>query len=312
MAATTFRMLQLLSLLQARRDWPGGLLAERLEVSARTVRRDVDRLRELGYRVRAIKGPDGGYRLEGGSELPPLLFDDDQAVAVAIALRTATTSGADIGDAADRALATVRQVMPARLRARVDLLAASVPAPAPPVDPRVLVAVSEAIRAGEVLRFGYPGDDSLRRAEPHHLVARGGRWYLVGWDVDRDDWRVYRADRIQPRSARGRRFAPRTLPGGDPHAFLDARFRGATAGAEWPCRGSVVVALPLAAVAPYLNDGGAEALGPDRTRVSAGSWSWDALAASFGRFGAALEAPEPVELAAAFDTLAARFSSAVG
>ncbi|AYF97253.1 helix-turn-helix transcriptional regulator [Protaetiibacter intestinalis] len=311
MADTTSRMLQLLSLLQARRDWPGELLAERLDVSVRTVRRDVDRLRELGYRVQAVKGPDGGYRLENGSELPPLLFDDEQAVAVAIALQTATASGADIGEAADRALATVRQVMPSRLRHRVDALATTAPPPAAdPVDPGVLLAVSEAIRTHEVLRFDYAGGEQPRRTEPHHLVARAGRWYLIGWDLDRDDWRVYRADRIAPRSARGRRFAPRRLPGGDPHALLDARFRGAPEGSGWPARGSAVVALPLADVAPFVGDGEAEALGPDRTRITAGSWSWDALAASFGRFGAALDEPRPAELASAFRRLAARAAAA--
>src|SRR6476659_11209323 len=121
-SGTSGRLLRLLSLLQARRDWPGDVLAERLEVSPRTVRRDVDRLRDLGYPVRAIKGPDGGYRLDAGTELPPLLFDDEQAVALAIALQIATTTGAGIEEAAARALNTVRQVMPARLRHRIDTL----------------------------------------------------------------------------------------------------------------------------------------------------------------------------------------------
>ena len=307
MADTTSRMLRLLSLLQARRDWPGELLAERLEVSARTVRRDVDRLRVLGYRVQAIKGPDGGYRLDAGSELPPLLFDDEQAVAVAIALQTASASGADIGEAAERALATVRQVMPSALRHRVDRVVASSPAAVAPVDPARLLAVSAAIRAHEVLRFDYGETDGApRRTEAHHLVARSGRWYLIGWDLDRDDWRVYRVDRMLPRSARGARFTPRSLPGDDPHAFLTARFRGAVAGDAWPCRGSVVLGLPIEAVAPFATDAVVEAVDAQRTRVSAGSWSWTALAASFLRFDAEVTDAEPPALAVAFTTLAER------
>ncbi len=160
MPKTSARLLALLSLLQARRDWPGALLAERLEVSPRTVRRDVDRLRELGYPVVAFKGPEGGYRLDAGASLPPLLFDDDQAVALTVALRTAAATGAGIGESAARALTTVRQVMPARLRHRVDALRITavertgVP-PRPQANPRVLLALSSAVHAGEVLRFGY-------------------------------------------------------------------------------------------------------------------------------------------------------------
>ncbi|MGW4798330.1 helix-turn-helix transcriptional regulator, partial [Nonomuraea sp. NPDC004297] len=217
MPKTSARLLALLSLLQTRRDWPGALLAERLEVSARTVRRDVDRLRELGYPITAFKGPEGGYRLDAGTELPPLLFDDEQAVALAIALQLATTSGAGIEEGAARALNTIRQVMPARLRHRIDTL--RITAVEPPVlrpDPQVgsgvLLALSAAVHAGEELRFGYetgPGDDGEpvppRRAQPHHLVAWGGRWYLVAWDLDRDDWRIFRADRITPRTPNGPR-----------------------------------------------------------------------------------------------------------
>lgn len=311
-------MLKLLSLLQTRRDWPGRVLSERLEISDRTLRRDVDRLRDLGYRIRAVKGPDGGYRLDAGAEVPPLLFDDDQAVALAAALQAAAASGAADGDAALRALASVRQVMPARLRHRLDGVSfASLPAPAAAVDPDVLVAVSAAVRAREVLRFGYvpAGSDAAaeparRRAEPHHVVFGSGRWYLVAWDLDRDDWRVYRLDRLDPGTPTGPRFAPRTVPGGDVRAFLAGRFKGSDRGGGWPCTGEAVLELPAHAVVPFVRDGFVEEVGPDRCRLIAGSWSWVALAASFGRFDAAVSDVQPRELADAFGLLARRFAAA--
>uniref|UniRef100_UPI0015EFF629 helix-turn-helix transcriptional regulator n=1 Tax=Pseudonocardia pini TaxID=2758030 RepID=UPI0015EFF629 len=218
MVETSARLLSLLSLLQARRDWPGQLLAERLEVSPRTVRRDVDRLRELGYPIQATKGPDGGYRLAAGADLPPLLFDDEQAVALAVALRIAAGSGADIAEAALRALTTVRQVMPARLRHHVDSVPVTAVGGGTKVDAAVLTALGAAVRGREVLRFDYGAD--RRRAEPHHLLTRGGRWYLVAWDLDRADWRTFRADRITPRVPTGPRFGPREIPGGDVVAFV--------------------------------------------------------------------------------------------
>ncbi len=309
MPKTSARLLSLLSLLQARRDWPGALLAERLAVSPRTVRRDVDRLRELGYPITAVKGPDGGYRLDAGTQLPPLLFDDEQAVALAVALRLATTSGAGIGEAAARALNTVRQVMPARLRHRIDTLQVTAVERRrnPQVDSGVLMALSAAVHAREVLRFDYASGTGPRRVEPHHLVTWGGRWYLVAWDLDRDDWRTFRADRITPRIPTGPRFTPRELPDGSVSAFVSARFLGA---GDWPCRGEVVLNLPAAAVQPYASDGVVEELGPDRCRVLMGSWSWAGLAATLGRFDADLEVVGPAELRDAFATLARRYAAA--
>ncbi|WP_285102206.1 WYL domain-containing protein [Promicromonospora sp. MEB111] len=320
---TSARLLSLLSLLQVRRDWPAGQLARRLGVSDRTVRRDVDRLRELGYPVRTARGPDGGYRLEAGSELPPLLFDDEQAVALAVALRLAVVTGAGIEEAAARALTTVRQVLPARLRQRVDALELTAAEPAGPgdgdqVDTDVLLALGAALRAHEEVRFDYasPGRPDAgtppRRVQPHHLVVRARRWYLVGWAPEPGEWRTYRVDRMTPRVPNGPRFTPRQVPGGDVGAFLAARFRGSTdlegstgAGA-WPCIGDVVLALPVARVAPFAGDGLVEELGPDRTRLRTGSWSWAALAAALARFGAEIEVVGPPALRDAFADLAGR------
>lgn len=312
-------MLKLLSLLQTRRDWPGRVLAERLEVSDRTLRRDIDQLRELGYRIVAVKGPDGGYRLDAGSELPPLLFDDDQAVALAAALRVAAASGAAEGEAALRALTTVRQVMPSRLRQRIDgLTFTALPGDASsPVDPDVLVAVSTAVRAREVLRFDYVsvGRDpaaapSRQRVEPHHVCFGGGRWYLVGWSLDKDAWRVYRLDRMAPSVPTGPRFTPRPVPGGDAGDFLSGRLKGSDGGNTWPCTGEVILELGARDVVPFVHDGIVEELAPDRCRLVVGSWSWVALAASIGRFDAVVTRVAPRELADAFRVLSLRFADA--
>ncbi|MFG2004110.1 helix-turn-helix transcriptional regulator [Spirillospora sp. NPDC048911] len=322
MPKTSARLLSLLSLLQARRDWPGALLAERLDVSPRTVRRDVDRLRELGYPIVAFKGPDGGYRLDAGTELPPLLFDDEQAVALAIALQIATTTGAGIEEAAARALNTIRQVMPGRLRHRIDTLqVTAVERPSSRPDPRVgsgvLTALSAAVHAREVLRFDYspistPEADGApnppRRVQPHHLVTWGGRWYLVAWDLDREDWRTFRADRITPRTPTGPRFTPRELPGGDVATFVAGWFRGGAG--DWPCRGEVILGLPAAVVSGYTRDGVVEELGPDRCRLVLGSWSWPGLASALGRFDADIEVVGPAELKDAFAHLARRYAKA--
>ncbi|NJQ01031.1 helix-turn-helix transcriptional regulator [Streptomyces zingiberis] len=327
MPKTSARLLLLLSLLQARPEWPGRALAERLEVSPRTVRRDVDRLRGLGYPVTAVKGPDGGYRLDPGPRLPPLLFDDEQAVALAVALRTAPVSGAGIEEAAARALNTVRQVMPARLRHRVDALRITaverVPdAARPRADPRVLVAISAAVRDREVLRFGHvpvppPGDSGggtgeprPRRAEPHHLVTWGGRWYLVAWDLDREDWRTFRVDRITPRTPTGPRFTPRALPGGDVAAFVADRFQGTGGFGARLCRGEVILRLPAPVVSAYAGEGLVEELGPDRCRLVLTAWSWPGLASVIGQFDGDIEAAAPAELRDAFARLARRFARA--
>lgn len=311
-------MLELLSLLQLRRDWSGDVLAERFDVSPRTVRRDIERLRDLGYSIEALRGPAGGYRLSAGSHLPPLLFDDEQAVAVALALAVAPSSGADIAEAAARSLATIRKVMPLRLRHRVDAVNVQVASGNVTVDPAVLVAVSEATSAHEILRFDYAPvretaetDRRSFRVEPHAVIARDGRWYLLAWNADahahtsiRDnaapteeigDWRTYRIDRVRPGLPTRQRFAPRRIPGGDAVAFVAARFRGSRdANAAWPCVGTAVLDLPPHRVAPFVDpDARMEEGGDGRTKLTTGSWSWRALAARFAGFDCELQIVGP-------------------
>ena len=227
--STSSRLLALLSLLQTPRTWSGQELADRLEVSRRTVRRDVDRLRDLGYPVEGTLGADGGYRLGAGSEMPPLLLDDDEAVAIVIGLRTAAIQAvAGIDEASARALAKLEQVLPARLRTRFEgLRAATTPidwSRAPSVDPAVLTAVAQAISGREQLRFTYrtPNGASGRRSvEPRALVVLARRWYLVAWDQDREDWRIFRADRMMDPWSTGRPLPERELPGGtDPATYV--------------------------------------------------------------------------------------------
>jgi predicted DNA-binding transcriptional regulator YafY len=310
-------MLALLSLLQTPRDWPGHVLAERLEVSPRTVRRDVDRLRELGYRIGAVKGPDGGYRLAAGSELPPLLFDDDQAVAIAVALQSVPSSGIDIDEAASRALATVRQVMPSRLRHRVDGIRFTDVGNTTRVDPSVLEAASAAVRDRVVLRFDYDsvshpasGDRPARRTEPHAVVAREGRWYLLAWDLDADDWRIFRLDRMHPRIPTGPSFTPRPLPATDAQTYLAARAKGSTTEDRWPCTGVVEIALPAREAAPWIGDGSLEEIDDGSCRITVGSWSWTGVLASVARFDAPFTVVGPAALREAALVLAERFEAA--
>jgi predicted DNA-binding transcriptional regulator YafY len=219
MLDTSVRLLRLLTLLQVRRDWSGADLAQRLGVTTRTVRNDIERLRILGYEVRSRTGVAGGYRLAAGSALPPLLLDDDEAVAVALGLRAAAAgSVTGIEETSLRALSKLERTLPARLRHRLDALrqaTVSVAAGGPTVDAETLTAVAAACRDHEQLRFDYTGHDgsvSPRRVEPYRLVYTGRRWYLLAWDRDREDWRTFRADRIQPRLPPGPRFTPREPP----------------------------------------------------------------------------------------------------
>jgi predicted DNA-binding transcriptional regulator YafY len=226
--------LELLSLLQTRREWSGSELAGRLEVSRRTIRRDVGRLRDLGYPVESLAGPAGGYRLRAGTAMPPLLLDNDEAIAIAVGLRTAArASVTGIDEAAVRALVKLEQVLPAHLRRRVAALGSATIAPplgGPTVDPRHLTVIAGACRDSECLRFAYQsrdGTDSRREVEPHSLVNLGRRWYLVAWDRRREDWRTFRVDRLERPTSSGVRFEPRGLPARDAAAYVEQSITGA-------------------------------------------------------------------------------------
>jgi predicted DNA-binding transcriptional regulator YafY len=248
---TSARLLKLLSLLQTQPDWSGSELADRLSVTTRTLRRDVQRLRELGYPVHATQGTPG-YRLGAGASLPPLLLDDDEAVAVAVGLRTAASSSvAGIEETALRALAKLEQVLPSRLRYRLTTLhraTVRVGGTGPAVSPEVLLAIAEACRRHERLRFDYAsprGGDATRVAEPHSLVSFGRHWYLVAWDTDRGDWRTFRVDRITPRIPTGPRFTPREPPDGDVATYLVHQLSSRT----WPYQATVTLHEAAEAVA---------------------------------------------------------------
>ncbi|MFB4315309.1 helix-turn-helix transcriptional regulator [Actinomadura sp. 21ATH] len=238
------RMLRLLSLLQSRREWSGAELAERLGVTDRTVRRDVERLRALDYPVEGVTGTAGGYRLVSGRDLPPLLLDDDEAVAVALGLATAAGSVPGIGEIAMRALAKLERVLPARLRPRLASfggVTAAVPHPkAPHVDPGVLAVLASCSRDHEVLSFDHrarSGTATARRVEPYALVTLNAHWYLLAYDPDRAGWRTFRVDRIARPVRTHRRFAPRELPGPDAAAYLTRSF--ATASYRYTARMTV-------------------------------------------------------------------------
>ncbi|WP_405102619.1 helix-turn-helix transcriptional regulator [Micromonospora sp. NBC_01412] len=315
MLETSARLLRLLGLLQTPREWSGAELAQRLEIDVRTVRRDIQKLRDLDYPVHATPGA-AGYRLGAGTKLPPLLLDDDEAVAVAIGLRTAasgTVTG--IEDTSLRALAKLEQVLPSRLRHRVNLLhsvTVTVPATGPTVDPDVLVAIATACRDHQRLRFDYrrhDGTSSVRDAEPHRLVHSGRRWYLIGWDTDRDDWRTYRVDRVQPRIPTGPRFTPRQAPDPDLATYLT---RGvSTASYRYQAKITLYASAEAAAerIAPTV--GVIEAIDSHTCMLHTGSNSLDEIAVYVALFGFRFRVHEPPELITHVRGLAARLTDAV-
>ncbi|MEU8900067.1 WYL domain-containing protein [Nocardia sp. NPDC048505] len=316
MLETSARLLKLLALLQTHRDWSGAELSERLGVTGRTVRRDVERLRELGYPVLASQGT-AGYRLGAGAALPPLLLDDEEAVAVAVSLRGAADgSVAGIEEAAVRALSKLEQVLPPRLRHRVRTLRGAtvrVSAPRATVEPDTLMAIAEACQRREQLRFDYRAHDgraSVRKAEPHSLVHFNRHWYLVAWDVDRADWRSFRVDRLTPKIPTGPRFTPRELPEGDVAAYLSRQLSVRT----WPCQATVLlpVAAEVASERIWPGMGVVEAVDEHRCQLHVGADSAEALVwmiASADLDFTLLSGPP--ELAAALRKQAARCTGAV-
>jgi predicted DNA-binding transcriptional regulator YafY len=318
MTDTPARLLNLLSLLQTPREWPGSELAERLAVSPRTIRRDIERLRELGYPVEATMGAEGGYRLVAGAAMPPLLLDDEEAVAIAVGLRVAAGHAVEgIEEAAVRALAKLEQVLPSKLRYRVGALtAATVPMLSddrPTVDPAVLTVLAAAITNRELARFGYrahDGVESKRLVEPHKLVSAGRRWYLVAYDDDRDDWRIFRADRIREPRPTGARVAPRELPAADAAAFVTSRMYSLV-----PTYSAVVTLhLPATEVVGRLGDtpGDIEPIDERTCRVRSQTDTLEWLAFRLTMLGCEFEVHEPPELAEYLRTLGARVTRAAG
>jgi predicted DNA-binding transcriptional regulator YafY len=315
MATTSARILRLLSLLQTHRYWGGAELADRLGVSPRTLRRDVDRLRALGYPVEAHRGVDGGYQLAPGASLPPLAVDDEEAVALAIGLRAAAQGAvAGIEESSIRALTKIMQVMPARLRARVDALnAVTVPAvgnTGQSVDAKVLTTVAQACWDQEQMHFSYTGRSGKRTerlVEPHRLVSLGRRWYLVAYDPARADWRSFRLDRLADAQGTGARFHARSLPEGDAAAFVQAGI------ANMPAAYTVTALIHAPA------DGVRASLGPwgtveeidDRTcrlEMTVDTLDWAALA--LGMVGAEFEVLAPPEMVDRIKEWGARFERA--
>ena len=312
---TSSRLLALLALLQGRPTWTGGELADRLGVTTRTVRKDVERLRNLGYPVHATPGAAGGYRLGAGARLPPLLLDDEEAVAVAVGLRTVAGRGVSgTEETSLRALAKLEQVLPARLRRRVNALQAyTVPFDSwgPTVDPETLTAIAGACRDLLRLRFAYRADDGIatrRLVEPHRLVHTGRRWYLAAWDCDREDWRSFRVDRIRPGVTTDRSFEPRAPPYGDAASFV-AR---SISSQRDRYQASVILHAPLDAVAARVPHavGTLEAIDHERCLLRTGAEWLGGLAVYVAEIGVDFTVVDPPEFADRVRELAATFARA--
>ena len=328
MASTSARLLDLLSLLGARALWSGPDLAERLGISARTLRRDVESLRGLGYPVSTVKGPDGGYRLGAGGKLPPLLLDDDQAIAVAVALQTAPTSVSGIDDAVGRALTSIEQLLPAPLRAEAEAMHLTAVRnwwefAAPPIAAQTLRAVGRALRTSQLLRFDHLTPDGRRpaphdpdftpplRVEPHHLLTWAGRWYLVAYSLAAADWRIYRVDRIHPHAPTGVPFRRREPPAPDLARYVVTSWDRDDTPAKWQCSGTAMVDLPPGLVARWAPGGSVvEYVSPTQTRITVGAWSWAGIAGLLATFDADLTSLEPAELVDACRSLAQRYARA--
>jgi predicted DNA-binding transcriptional regulator YafY len=314
MAETTGRALQLLGLLQSRRVWTGDELAERLAVTTRSVRRDVQRLRDLGYPVRASKGHGGGYQLGAGAALPPLLLDADEAVAMAVCLRLAAGgSVAGVAESAVRMLSKLDQVMPARLRSQVSAVHEATvtlaPAAESPVRPEVLMTLARACRDHEHIEADYTdrvGATTQRRLEPYQLVTTGRRWYLLAYDRDRTDWRSLRLDRMTAVCARGSTFTPRPAP--DAASYV----RKAISASPYRYLARVRYGMPEETVAQYFSPASAkvEPDGENACVVTAGGDDPERMVLYFAMMGAAFEVLEPPEVIAAAKAVSARLRRA--
>ncbi|HTB10025.1 MAG TPA: YafY family protein [Bryobacteraceae bacterium] len=315
MLDTSARLLRLLSLFQARRYWSGAELTERLGVTARTLRRDVDRLRSLGYPVNSTAGTGGGYQLGAGTTLPPLLLDNDEAVAVAVGLRTAASGAVSgIEEASVRALAKLQQVLPSRLRRRVAALHSFIEPMAstgPTVNAEALTTIAGACRDYEKLRFIYRSRDGTateREVEPHRLVHTGRRWYLAAWDAAREDWRTFRVDRIDPKIAAGSRFAPRKPPDKDFVAYVSR----SVSYAPYPHRAKILLRASLETASEKIPPGAGtlESIDHQNCLLQMGANSLDMLAVYLALIGLDFEVQDPPELTERIRHLAASFARA--
>lgn len=324
MPSSSARLLHLLALFGDRAMWSGRDLSARLRVSARTVRRDVDVLRTLGYPIDVSKGPGGGYRLGTGGRLPPLVLDDDQALAIVVALQTAPITMHGLDDAGARALSSVKQLLPAATRYDADAFTVTRMSnpwefSAPPIDSDVVRTVGAAIRDQHRLRLEYLDPHGRRRepadpdftgtvtVEPHHLAVWAGRWYLVS--ASGDDWLIHRLDRIHAPTDVGVRFQRRAVPGRDVARFvMTSHDRGDTA-AQWQCAGTVVMALPAEVVARWAPGGSVvERVSAGTCRVTIGGWSWAGVAGLLATFDADFTVVGPDELRDACGRVSARLA----
>jgi predicted DNA-binding transcriptional regulator YafY len=315
MLETSARLLKLLSLFQGRRYWQGAELASRLEITSRTLRRDVDKLRSLGYPIHSASGAEGGYQMGAGSTMPPLLLDDDEAVAVALGLRFAASGNIEgVEEASVRALAKIEQILPSRLTRRLAALQSVIVMPnrsEASVDARRLSAIAAACRDLESLRFRYrdhSGAVSSRTAEPHRLVNTGRRWYLVAWDTGREDWRTFRVDRIEGKTATGARFTPRELPARDLANYVSG---GGSLGTRSRARVKVLASAETIAARLPPCIGLIEPIDNNSCWFEISSSSYESLAMHLVFLGFDFEVEEPPELLSEVSRLAARYQQAV-
>jgi predicted DNA-binding transcriptional regulator YafY len=316
MLETSARLLRLLSLFQGRKYWSGRELADRLEVTPRTLRRDVDKLRSLGYPIHSATGLEGGYQLAAGSTMPPLLLDDEETVAVALGLRSAASGAIEgIEEASIRALAKMEQILPPRLSRRVRAMQSAIVTAGiakSPIDAKTLSTLAAACRDREALRFRYrdhAGAVTARSVEPHRLVNLGRRWYLIAWDAGRTDWRTFRVDRIERRITTGPRFTPREPPSRDLAAYVTRGIRKAPG-----CRARVKLFASAESILERWPTSSemVEPIDAESCWFEMGASSYQSLAAYFALFDLDFEVTGPPELIDEIHRLAVRLRKSVG